>query len=212
MMNEEAFERWLIDKGYQKTTAKSTVRMVRRAKEAFEVHQSPEPYKTYLKRWLAYAAAYRIGDDFTTTVGRLYAQVTPDPYGASTKPALTLEQWRPLTELVFRSTDPLDVALSAVLSVVNPSQEMQDLMTMALREVQNRVEPAVGAKIAPFRTRAAGKLNLIEVVCGVGCTYEAAYTRMRRRLAAYGKQVGADVDIHAVERTPWDIRSQAVWR
>lgn len=213
MSGDEPFERWLLAQGYQKPTVSSTLRMVRRAREAFIQDLTLEPYKVYLKRWLTYAASKRITDEFTRAVGRLYEPVEPEPKGSYEKPELTSEQWRTLTELVYRSEDALDVALSVLLSIVNPLQEMQDLMTRPLHIVQKRVDKKIALRLNHYRKPAQGVLNLIELVCGVGCTYDAAKIRLRRRLTAYGKQIGGfEIDFQSIERTPWAIRSQAVWR
>lgn len=206
-MDETGFETWLEQQGYSASTVRSTVRMVRRAREAHADGEPLEPFRPYVRRWVTFAGACGRTDAFAQHVERLFGGVEPSPEGPSRKDVLTYTQWTRILQSLQASGDFTDIALHVVLAHRYPAQDLRSILTEPLTEVRKEVPKDVAYRLRPFKHCA----SLMEVISGRELlSYDTVYMRLRRRMAAITRATDIDFDLQSVERTPWKLREDAL--
>jgi hypothetical protein len=181
---EGSFLEWLENTaGYQKTSARSTVRMVRRAFELYAAHELEEllssKYTPYLRRWVSFAQTRGLHDAFTRAVEEHHSPVEPSPTGPVNTKAPSDKAWRTLIEQLASADSPVDRALYALVLAPHPETDMEDLLKMPIRELQKLLP----SEVAPIldKARRAGTLRMY--LCP-NCAPQSVYHRVWARLKA----------------------------
>jgi hypothetical protein len=200
----DAFEKWLLEQGYQPSTAQSTVRMVKRAEKAWRDGERIESYVPYLRRLVTFRDQTGVREEFIDAVAETFAPVQAAPTGSHEKPPLTEEQWRAFVA-TLNPSDPYDVALSILIRAPDPANELQKLLQAPLKELEQQDIPA-SARKRVRELRSEGVSSLLKWVCPGG-SYDCAYKRLFRRLVTRGRELELEIDFHSIGRVPWGIRS-----
>lgn len=202
------FQEWLLNKGYQQATANSTVRMLRRAREAHKEGLGVHVYASYLKRWLTYLQETNEPESdvaFVRAVRETVDPIEPAPLGSTERVPLTESQATSLRYALKAGDEPEDLLLLVLMSLEHPAQDLRVTLAEPLGELVKRLPVSLKTRLRPYQR--AGAIDLYEVVCGGPCTFEALYGRLNRRMGAWRKSTGIDFDLKSLERTPLTYRT-----
>lgn len=214
------FEPWLNTQGYSAKTIQSTLRLVKRAGEAFQEGSNLTPYTDALRRVAAWAAENPMGEPtpflqavinyFPPLKGRNLAGGLRG-LAPSTSAALDETQWQALLVELSRDTDPKKArCLQALLAFPYPARDLQLHLTTDLAELIRQAPPSVLPILRLVRREGASTLADYLDPKGKG-RGRAAYHALHKHMLMLGQRIGVSrLTFRGVELTPWRIRARTL--
>ena len=205
-MLEVEYRRWLSKEGYQATTVYNSLSSTRVAEKQWQSLQTAElqglsetafaSYTTVLKRYSRFLHSIpfpRWSPFERFVVDSFDAAIPPTALGSTRKPSLTQEQWARLVVAVSAGTDPVDRALSSILSM---GLEPREALATPLRLLRGYADV--------LEEKRKKNLTLGEYVSAG----EGSYRRVQRQLYKYAEELGFSVDFRSIMRTLKEIRRE----
>lgn len=220
-MLEESYKNWLEREGYQPRTLATSIASTRSAERAWEkaskisltqgaadsidsmlIDSAIAPYRSLLKRYsrFLHSVPFPRWGVFERFVVDNFEAAKPQLHGNLTKSPLTSTQWRNLIALLSDGEEPADDVLLIIMAHL-PELEPRKILAMTVKSFDPQLE-ALFARVKKARVR-----HLWEFVSP---TPYGAFARVQRRLKKHAEALGAEIDFHAIAKTPAEVRNGGI--
>jgi len=197
---EKPFLKWLLRQGYVESTAQLTVRHLRLAHQYWlDNNRLATGYLDVAqRRFLMFAEETGIVQpydvDFLKQLNKDFKPLNVSPNGPRKKPELDEGQWLTLLRAIKKSTLPED---RVILFFMLQAYGLKEFLTMPVVELLEEVD----VRFVPWARELPKRSTLSTYLCKASDKpLICAQTRMRRRLAAWAKELHYNMDLRSLHK------------